>query len=166
MKRAAWWVLVVMLAAVTLAAAFVGDWQWQAKSRRPPPVADQPADLTLAIQAATSCTVKILTYSPGTLDRDFAAAKTCLTGDFLAYYDQFFNQTIAPSARDRGLTTSATVARAGVQSLTNDSAAILVFVNQSTTSKDKTEPAVAASSALVSMTKVKGTWLVDKFNPV
>ena len=55
-----------------------------ARSSRPTP---QP--LKAAIDAARDGTVALLSYKPDTLNQDFAAAKSHLTGDFLNYYDQF-----------------------------------------------------------------------------
>lgn len=166
MRRVAWWVLVVVLAISTPAAATVGGWQLLSKSRRPPPVADQPAARDAAVQAATAGTVKVLSYTPDTLDRDFAAAKACLTGDFLSYYDQFTRQVVAPAAQEKKLATTATVRRAGVEMLTSESATILVFVDQVTTSADRPSPSQTTSSVRVGLTKVKGSWLISKFDPV
>jgi Mce-associated membrane protein len=56
--------------------------------------------------------------------------------------------------------------RAAVAQLHRDSAVVLVFVDQSTTSKDKPDPSMAASSVLVTLTKVDGKWLITKFDPV
>ena len=43
---------------------------------------------------------------------------------------------------------------------------MLVLVDQSTTSKDNPDPAMASSSVLVSLTRVNGNWLITKFEPV
>lgn len=166
MRRVAWWLLVVVLSGATMAAASVGVWQMSVKSRQPPPVADQAADRQAASQAASTGTVKMLSYSPDTLEQDFNAAKAFLTGEFLSYYDQFTSQTVAPAAREKRLTTTATVKQAGVETLTTDSATILIFVDQTTTSRDQPSPSEAASSVRVSLTKVKGKWLISKFDPV
>ena len=48
-----------------------------------------------------------------------------------------------------------------------NSAVVLVFVNQVTTSRERPDPAMASSSVLVSLTNaVHGTWLITKFDPV
>jgi Mce-associated membrane protein len=47
-----------------------------------------------------------------------------------------------------------------------DRAVVLLFVNQVTTSKDRPDPALAASSVLVTLTKEQGRWLISEFNPV
>jgi Mce-associated membrane protein len=165
-RRVAWWALVIALATATVGAAALGGWQTQTKGRPLPPVADQAADRQAATQAASTGTAKILTYSPDSLDQDFAAAEALLTGDFLTYYKQFTSQTVRPAAEQQRISTAATVVRAGVESLTSQHAAILVFVNQTTTSQDKPAPTTASSSVRVGLAKVNGTWLIDRFDPL
>src|SRR6185437_5769095 len=103
---------------------------------------------------------------PDSLEKDFASAKSHLSGDFLSYYDQFTQQIVAPAAKQKSLKTTAHVMRAAVSELHPDDAVVLVYVDQSTTSKDSPEPTVAASSVLVSVKRVNGAWLITKFNPV
>lgn len=119
-----------------------------------------------ALSAATSGTVAILSYSPDTLDRDFSSAKAQLTGDFLSYYSKFTEQIVTPAARQKSVRANAVVVRAALSELHPNSAVVLVFVNQSTTSKDRPEPVVAPSSILITLTKVGGRWLISSFNPV
>jgi Mce-associated membrane protein len=165
-RRMAWWALVIALAAATVGAAAVGGWQMQVKSRQLPPVADQAADQKAATQAASDGTVRVLSYSPDSLDRDFSAAEAMLTGDFLTYYKQFTSEVVRPAAQQKRVKTTATVVRAGVQALNSQNASILLFVNQTTTSQDKPSPTPTSSSVLVGLTKVNGTWLINSFNPV
>ncbi|NTY63762.1 twin-arginine translocation pathway signal [Mycolicibacterium sphagni] len=116
--------------------------------------------------AARDGTVALLSYAPETLDKDLANAKSHLTGEFLKYYSQFTDQIVAPAARQKGVKTEATVARAAVSELHADSAVVLVFVNQVTTSKDRPDPALATSSVVVKLTNTDGHWLISEFNPV
>jgi len=118
-----------------------------------------------AIQAASDGAVTLLSYSYDNLDRDFATAKSHLTGDFLAYYRKFSEQ-IAAGAQQGQLTATAKVIRAAVSDLHRDSAVVLVFVDQTTASKQKPEPVKANSSVLVTLTKVNGSWLIANFDPV
>lgn len=119
-----------------------------------------------AVAAATAGTVALLSYAPDTLDRDFAAAEQHLTGDFLDYYSQFTEQVVAPAAREKSVRTTATVVRAAVSELRENQAVVLVFINQSTTSAEKPEPALAASSVLVTMDRIADTWRIAAFDPV
>jgi Mce-associated membrane protein len=118
-----------------------------------------------AIQAASDGAVALLSYSFDSLDHDFATAKSHLTGNFLAYYSKFSEQ-IAAGALQGQLTTTAKVIRAAISDLHPDSAVVLVFVNQTTTSKRKPEPMEAHSSILVTLTKVNRLWLIANFDPV
>ena len=132
---------------------------------RPDEQTDTAAAQT-AINAARDGTVALLSYKPDTLNQDFAAAKSHLTGDFLNYYDQFTKEIVTPAAKEKALTTTAQVVGAAATELQPNSAVVLLFVNQATTSKERPDPAMASSSVLVSLTKVHGTWLITKFQPV
>jgi len=119
-----------------------------------------------AISAASDGTVAVLSYSPDTLDRDFSSAKSHLTGDFLSYYEQFTQQIVAPAAKQKSVKTTAVVLRAAVSDLRPSSATVLLFVNQSTQSKDRPQPTFSSSSVSVTLTKADGTWLISSLNPV
>jgi len=77
-------------------------------------------------------------HGPEHHEQDFANAKSHLTGDFLNYYSQF----------------------------THDSAVVLVFLNQTTTSRENPNGSFTASSVNVVRTKVDGSWLISAFDPV
>ncbi|BBU21357.1 twin-arginine translocation pathway signal [Mycobacterium xenopi] len=154
-------VLVALLVVASVASA---AWLFYFQYR--PDRATDAAAAKSAISAATDGTVAILSYSPDSLDRDFATAKSHLTGDFLSYYNQFTDQIVAPAAKQKSLKTSAVVVRAAVSEIHPDSAVVLVFVNQSTVSKDRPDPALTSSSVLVTLTKANGKWLISSFNPV
>jgi Mce-associated membrane protein len=119
-----------------------------------------------AISAASDGTVAVLSYSPDTLDRDFSSAKSHLTGDFLTYYKQFTQQIVAPAAKQKSVKTTAVVLRAALSEFHPNSAVVLLFVNQSTQSKDRPEPTLTSSSVVVTLTKADGKWLISSFNPV
>ena len=119
-----------------------------------------------AIQAASDGTVALLSYSPDSLDRDFSDAKAHLTGDFLSYYNHFTEQIVAPAAKQKGVTTRAVVVQSALSELNPDMAVVLLFINQTTTSTDRPEPALTSSSVLVSLSKVNGAWLISKFDAV
>jgi len=118
-----------------------------------------------AIAAASEGTIAILSYSPDTLDRDFSTARSHLTGDFLSYYDQFTQQIVAPAAKQKAVKTTAVVLRSALTDFHPDSATVLLFINQSTQSRDRPEPSTTSSSVLVTLTKADGKWLISQFNP-
>ncbi len=118
-----------------------------------------------AIQAASDGAVAVLSYSYDHLYRDFADAKSHLTGGFLTYYTKFTDNVVAPTAQQGQLTATAKVIRAAVSDLHPDSAVVLVFVDQTTASPKKKDPEKTQSSVLVTLTKVDGSWLIAKFDP-
>ncbi|OBH54258.1 hypothetical protein A5682_23990 [Mycobacterium mantenii] len=157
-------VVPVLLLALLLLSGGLATWLYFTKYR---PDSQTDAGVASAVaSAASDGTVALLSYSPDSLDKDFAAAKTHLSGDFLSYYNQFTEQIVAPAAKQKSLKTNARVLGAAVQELHPDSAVVLVLVDQSTTSKDNPDPSMASSSVLVSLTRVNGTWLITKFDPV
>lgn len=147
-----------------LAAAGLAGWLYFTQYRP-----DQQTDDAVAqrvVNAARDGTVALLSYKPETLDQDFAAAKSHLSGDFLNYYNDFTKQVVTPAAKNKGVTTTAQVVGAAASELHPDSATVLVFVNQVTTSKERPDPSMASSTVKVSLTKVNGQWLITKFDPV
>jgi Mce-associated membrane protein len=139
---------------------------WLYFERYQPNRQTDPGVARAVISAASDGTVALLSYSPESLDKDFATAKSHLSGDFLSYYNQFTEQIVGPAAKEKSLKTTARVIGAAVSELHPNSAVVLVYVDQSTTSKDRPDPSESASSVLVSMTRVNGNWLITKFDPV
>jgi Mce-associated membrane protein len=119
-----------------------------------------------AIKAASDGTIALLSYSPDSLDKDFAAAKSKLTGSFLSYYTQFTEQIVAPAAKQKAVKTEAAVVRAAVSEIRPESAVVLVFINQTTESKDRPDASFINSAVRVTMQKVDGGWLISSFDPV
>jgi len=119
-----------------------------------------------AVQAASDGAVAVLSYSYDHLNRDFGNARSHLTGDFLAYYIKFTDNVVAQTAQQGQLTTTAKVIRAAVSDLHPDSAVVLVFVDQTTASPKKKDPEKTQSAVVVTLTKVNGSWLIAKFDPV
>jgi Mce-associated membrane protein len=166
--RVARWrrVRVVPLVLVLLLLISGGLAAWLYVSQYRPDEQTDAAAGQAAVDAARDGTVALLSYKPDTLDQDFAAAKSHLTGDFLNYYDQFTQEIVTPAAKQKAVTTTAQVVHAAASEQHANSAVVLVFVNQATVSKDRPDPAMAASSVLVSLTKVHDKWLITKFEPV
>jgi Mce-associated membrane protein len=118
-----------------------------------------------AIQAASDGAVATLSYSSESIDRDFARARSHLTGEFLAYYDKFTKDIVMPTVKEKHLVQTAAVLRAAVSELHPDSAVVLVFLNETTASKEKREPLTTPSSVRITLTKVHGSWLISKLDP-
>lgn len=152
------------LAVALIASAALAAWLYFAQFR-----VDQqtgPAASATVLKAANDGTVALLSYAPDSLDRDFSAAKSHLTGDFLSYYTQFTQEIVAPAAKQKSVKTAASVVRSAVSEIHPDSAVVLVFVNQATTSADNPNGSFSASAVKVGMNKIDGNWLISSFDPV
>ncbi|WP_245906205.1 hypothetical protein [Mycolicibacterium palauense] len=160
------WVIAgaALLAVLLVASAGLTAWLyffWYRVDQQTGPHAEQ-----VALQAAKDGTVAVLSYGPDSLDQDLANAKSHLTGDFLDYYGNFTDEVVRPAVAQKKVKTDANVVRAAVSQIEPDKAVVLVFVNQTTTSQDRPDPAMAASSVLVTLSKVDGKWLISSFDPV
>lgn len=155
------WTLI--LAALALAAVVaLGSLYWA--EFRPDEQTDAQAQAA-AIQAAGDGTVAILSYGPDNTAEQLAMAKQHLTGEFLKYYSDFADKMIAPTAKAKGISTSAAVAESAIVEMHPDTAKVLVFVNQATTTAGNPKPAVSASSIVLTLRKQKGKWLISSFDP-
>jgi Mce-associated membrane protein len=154
----------ILLAVALLGSAGMAGWLYFNDYR--PDQETDPAAAQVALDAAKTGTIALLSYSPESLDQDFANAKSKLTGDFLSYYTQFTEQIVTPAAREKSVKTAASVVRAAVSEVEPESAEVLVFINQTTTSKENPDGAFAASSVKVGLTKIDGAWLIESFEPV
>ena len=154
----------VILVVLLLITGGVATWLYF-KQYRP----DQQTDARVAqavVSAASDGTGALLSYSYDSLDKDFAAARAHLGGDFLSYYDQFTSQSAGPLATQKAMKATARVTGAALSEFHPDSAVVLVFADQVTTTKDSPQPSVAVSSQLVHLTRINGTWLITKFDPI
>ena len=121
---------------------------------------------TAAVAAATQGSVALLSYAPDSIEPDLAAAQSHLTGEFLTYYSDFAHQIVAPAAKDKAVHATATVVRAAPVDVDGAHAKVLIFLNQSTTSRDNPDPVQTSSSVMVGMTKRDGRWLISSFDPI
>jgi Mce-associated membrane protein len=154
----------VALAVLLLGSAGLATWIYVEQFRP-----DRATNASVAgdtIKAASDGAVALLSYAPETMDKDFAAAKSHLTGSFLDYYSQFTHDIVTPAVQQKSVKTSATIVQSAVSELHPDSAVVLVFLNQTTTSKENPNGSFTASSVKVGLTKVNGTWLISAFDPV
>lgn len=154
----------ILLTLLLVVSAGVAAWLYFFQFR-----ADQQTDpdaQRVALEAAKAGTVALLSYAPDSMEQDFTNAKSHLTGDFLNYYTQFTEQIVTPAVKEKQVKTSAAVVEAGVAEMHPDTAVVLVFVNQTTVSKENPDGAFAASAVKVGLTKSDGRWLINKFDPV
>lgn len=142
---------------LALAAAFL---KWQDSSIRDADVARMES-----VQAARDSTVGILSYGADTAEKELGAARSRLTGAFQESYSSLIRDVVIPGAKQRQISTVATVPAAASVSADLNHGVVLVFVNQAATAGSDA-PTDTASTVRVTLDNVDGHWLVSKFDPI
>lgn len=149
-----------LMTALVLLAAAVGLF-WDGSSRHAAVSAGQAA-----VKAAQESIPAILSYQPGTVEKDLpAAANERLTGKFLDDYTQLITTVVVPDAKQKSISASAKVPAAAVVSADEGHAVILAFVDQ-TMKVGAAAPTQTNSSVRVTMDKVDGRWLIAGFDQI
>ena len=173
--RAGWWVLVLAMVLGIVAATTIGirhTIEARQTIETPQTIeapqstdADSAAARQVVVDAVNSAVPKMLSYTPENVETTLNAANLMLTGPFRERYGQLIRDVVIPGAKEKKITATCQVAAAAVESLTEDKASLLVFVNQQVT-VPPAEPTNTASSVRVGLQKVNGKWLIDAFDPV
>ena len=117
-------------------------------------------------KVASDGAAAILSYRPETVDQDLASAESRLTGDFLDTYTKLAKDVVGPTAKEKKVTMQATPVGAAVESVSKDQASVLVYINQITTVADNPTPTQSQNAVRVSLTRIDGDWLIDRFDPL
>lgn len=128
--------------------------------------ADQTAtqrERDAAVAAAVTEIPQILSYNYKTLSADLARASADTTGQFSGQFGVLASQLIGPNAVKQKTVTKAVVPVAAALDSSGDQVTVLVFVDQSTTSKQQPKAQKNGSQLRVTMQKVHGRWLVGQF---
>lgn len=170
-RRVAWWALVIAMVVAIVVTAVLGV----ARTRQPAQAADVPttaaplADSAQARKEATDfgsdAAVRILSYTPDTAQQKLTAAAELTTEPFKSEFQDLITKVVIPTAKEQAITTRASVAAAGVEELDDQSAVLLVYVNQTVT-KGADAPTDTQSSVRMTLERIDGRWLVSKFEPV
>lgn len=118
-----------------------------------------------SVAAAKESTIALLSYQPDSVEQDLEAAQDRLTGPFQESYTQLTHDVVIPGAKQKRISTVATVPAASSVSATPDQAVVLLFVNQ-TAVVGSEPPSDTASSVRVTLDKVGDRWLISAFDPV
>lgn len=154
----------VVLVLLLLVSGGLAGWLYFGQYR--PDTQTDDAAAQAVTTAAREGMAALLSYKSETLDRNVTEAKSHLTGDFVNDYEKRIREVVAPAVKGKDVATTAQVVGAAVSELHPDSAVVLLFVDQTTTSKDRPDPSMFASTVLVSLTKADGKWLITGFNPI
>jgi Mce-associated membrane protein len=150
----------VLPAVALLLAVAAGYLKWQDSS------ASQDATAQIeSAQAAKNSTIAVLSYQPDKVDQQLGAARDLVTGEFREAYTQLTRDVVIPGAKQKQISTTASVPAVTSVSANEKHAVALVFVNQTTVIGG--DPPTASTSAVrVTLEKVNGRWLISKFDPV
>jgi Mce-associated membrane protein len=145
--------------AMTLALG-AGYLKWHSGTTR-----QSQAAATQSVRAATDSMIAMLTYRPDTVDKELPAARDRMTGKFRDEYTQLINTVVIPGAKQKQISATATVPAAASISANESHAVVVVFVDQSV-AVGVDPPTNMTSSALVTLEKVRGRWLISHFEPI
>jgi Mce-associated membrane protein len=108
---------------------------------------------------------EVLSYSYSDPKRNADAAKKWLAGDAVNQYHVLFTQ-LQKRAPDQKLTFIAKVVTAGVTTLSDDSAQLLVFLDQNSTRASDGQSSVAAAQVQIAAKLQGGTWRITELKPL
>jgi Mce-associated membrane protein len=118
-----------------------------------------------SVQTAKDSTIALLSYRPDSVDKDLAAARDRLTGNFRDSYTSLTKDVVIPGAKQKQISAVATVPAAASVSANENHAVVLAFVDQ-TVMVGNGAPSSTASAVRVTLDKVDGRWLISGFEPV
>lgn len=145
-------------ALVMLLAVAAGLLKWKDSSVRNTDLARSQS-----VVAARDSAVALLSFRFDTVDRDVAAARERLTGEFRDIYTQRTQEELIPNAKKRHVSATAIVPGGASESAAHNHAVVLLFVNQTIKIGDAA-PANATSSVRVTLDKIGERWLVSGFD--
>jgi len=129
-----------------------------------PSVSD--ADRGAAVGSARTTLESLLSYTGTTFDQHVAQVTPQLASPFREQFAKVATADIKPMAVKNGATVQAKVYDAGVMDTTGDggegtTVRVMAFVNQATTTKASTTPAIDQNRVIATMRKVGERWLVS-----
>ncbi len=155
---------VVVLLLIT--AALTGWGVWKRLEGRKIDVKPSFVAAEEVIETTKQSTEAILTYRYDSVEEDVSAAEKLTTGKFRDDYRRFAQTTVIPNARVKQVSNTASVVGAGIETLSTDSATVMLFINQSTTSAAEPIAKLSTTSTRVTVDKVGGRWLISQLNPL
>lgn len=118
-----------------------------------------------SVAAAKDATIGLLSYRPDSAEKDLDSARDRLTGSFKESYTQLIHDVVIPGAKQKHISSVATVPAAASVSASGNHAVVLLFVNQ-TTVVGMDPPTDSSSSVRVELDRINGRWLVSGFDPI
>jgi Mce-associated membrane protein len=113
-----------------------------------------------ALEAARTYSASVTTYDASTLDRDVERVLRVATGDFREEYESTIDQ-LRPQIEQQKTVAVGTVVAAGVETLEDDRASVVVAVDQNITTAG--QPARTEANRLrMALVRRDGSWLVER----
>src|ERR1700761_1122608 len=145
-------------ALVMLLAVAAGLLKWKDSSVRNTDLARSQS-----VVAARDSTVALLSFRFDTVDRDVAAVRERLTGEFRDIYTQRTQEELIPNAKERHVSATAIGPGGAAESATPNRPVGRLSVKQTIKIGDAA-PADATSSVRVTLDKIGERWLVSGFD--
>jgi Mce-associated membrane protein len=155
----------VVAFASCLAITAIVTWAILFVAVHPRDAAIAPDKQQAATDAAATAAVAILSYKSDTVDKDLDAANKLVTGTFGDYYRNFTRDVVAPAAKEKKISTAASVVGKAISDFSEDKATVVVFVNQSTTTGAIAQPTTTTTTIRIELEHHGDAWLVSKFDP-
>lgn len=118
-----------------------------------------------ALHAAKTRVPVLLSYEKSSLDEDLDRALDQTTGSFAEDYEKILSDVVEPTAKRRGISTTASVSAAGVVSGNRDEVVVLLFLTQTTTAKGD-RSSVSGSRVEVTLKRSGDEWKIAGLQPV
>lgn len=118
-----------------------------------------------SLGAAADGTVALLSYQADTADKTLNAARDQLTGNFRDSYTKLIHDVVIPGAKQKHISSVATVPAKASVSVSARHAVALLFVNQNIT-VGSDAPTASTSCVRVTLDKVGNRWLISQFDPI
>lgn len=160
--------LVVSVALGMVIVGVLGFWRAHADNAVPARANAALTDAATTAEVQSSVTRalnQVLSYDyakPGATQR---AAGRLLTGDARQEYDELFS-ALQKRAPGQKLTLTASVQAAAVKELTDRSATLLVFLDQSSQRASDKQKSVSAAQISITAVKVGNTWKISRLQPL
>lgn len=119
-----------------------------------------------AVEAGNGVATTLLSYDHRDLTASMPHRMDLLTGEFKDRYRSMVEQSVAPAATAKQLTTTASVVGSSVVDGTGDRVTLLLFVNQSSATPTLPQPVLTGSRVELTLEEHDGRWLASDLKPV
>ncbi|PXW35438.1 UNVERIFIED_CONTAM: Mce-associated membrane protein [Williamsia faeni] len=162
MSRKFWWWTVSVLTVVILVAGVVITTITGLHYRDTKLTEDARGE---SLEAGTHAATMMFGYAPDNVAQQVEQTKTLLTGAAQKEYDEIItNANLVVAVKDQQVKSEVTIQEAGVVNSTQDTALLLIFMNQSVTKGGKDLVSIEASRLEYSMEKSGDKWLVSNID--